>query len=55
MQILKKLKQSKQKLTHITLRQSLKFSINIKKGKILQCFKKIHRFVGDALVTGTKF
>ena len=52
MQILQK---QPKKPTHFSLRQRLKFSINIKQLKYFNSKKKILRFVGDALVTGTKF
>ena len=55
MQILKKVKQKQTKSDSYYFETKVEVFYKHKKGKILQCFKKIYRFVGDALVTGTKF
>ena len=55
MQILKKMEaKANKKLTHSTLRKKVVVFYKQKTVKRFQFLKKIHRFVGDALVTGTK-
>ena len=55
MQIIKKLKQKQTKTELYYFETKVEVFYKHKEVKIFQFFKKIHRFVGDALVTGTKF
>ena len=55
MQIIKKLTQKQTKTELYYFETKVEVFDKHKEVKIFQFFKKIHRFVGDALVTGTKF
>ena len=55
MQIIKKLKQKQTKTDPYYFETKVEVFYKHKEVKIFQVFKKIHRFFGDALVTGTKF
>ena len=55
MQLLKKLKQKQPKTDPYYFETKVEVFYKHKTVKIFQFFKKIHGFVVDALVTGTKF
>ena len=55
MQILKKWKQNQTKTDFYYFEKKVEVFYKHKTVKIFRFFKKIHCFVGDALVTGTKF
>ena len=55
MQILKKLKLKQTQTDPYYFEKKVEVLFKHKTVKIFQCFKKIHQFVGNALVTGTKF
>ena len=52
---LKKWRQKQTKTDSYYFEKKVEVFYKHKTVKIFQLFKKIHRFVGDALVTGTKF
>ena len=54
MQILKKLNKKQTKNDPYYFEAKVDVFYKHKTVKIFQCYKKIHRFVGYALVTGTK-
>ena len=55
MQILKKWKQRQTKTDSYYFEKKVEVFYKHKTVEIFQFFKKIHRFVGDAMVIGTKF
>ena len=55
MQIFKNLKQKQKETDPYYFETKVEVFYKYEPVKIFQCFKKIHWFVCDALVTGTKF
>ena len=55
MQLLKKWKQKQAKTVVYQFETKVEVFYKHKMVTIFQFFKKMHQFVGDALVTGTKF